>query len=197
MGKVYQTTRTFLFQILERPGVIIDTLGYKLDNERKETRLDWGTFIGNVRSSIFLAFVEYTYTRVPNKISYARHYKPRLVYFLPHSQRPFLCFYGGFFRKFCPYVWLVLKSGLWWCAYGRWKSYSFMDFFPFYRDFSFPRIFFHCTLLFGTQACLFNISFYIEIYMPPLLYWNLNASPRTSKVYSRLPDTQVSTIYLT
>ena len=25
-------------------------------------------------------------------IPYARHYKPRLVYFLPHFQRPFLCF---------------------------------------------------------------------------------------------------------
>ena len=36
------------------------------------------------------------------QIPYARHYKPRLVYFLPHFQRPFLCFQGGFFRKFCP-----------------------------------------------------------------------------------------------
>ena len=27
-----------------------------------------------------------------NSIPYARHYKPRLVYFLPHFQRPFLCF---------------------------------------------------------------------------------------------------------
>jgi hypothetical protein len=25
-------------------------------------------------------------------LPYARHYKPRLVYFLPHFQRPFLCF---------------------------------------------------------------------------------------------------------
>ena len=27
-----------------------------------------------------------------SNIPYARHYKPRLVYFLPHFQRPFLCF---------------------------------------------------------------------------------------------------------
>ena len=26
------------------------------------------------------------------KLTYARHYKPWLVYFLPHFQRPFLCF---------------------------------------------------------------------------------------------------------
>ena len=25
-------------------------------------------------------------------LPYARHYKPRLVYFLPHFQRPFFCF---------------------------------------------------------------------------------------------------------
>ena len=31
---------------------------------------------------------------------------------------PFLCFQGGFFGKFCPYIWLVFKSGLWWRAYG-------------------------------------------------------------------------------
>jgi hypothetical protein len=27
-------------------------------------------------------------------------------------------FQRGFFRKFCPYVWLVFKSGLYWCGYG-------------------------------------------------------------------------------
>ena len=27
-----------------------------------------------------------------SEIPYARHYKSRLVYFLPHFQRPFLCF---------------------------------------------------------------------------------------------------------
>jgi hypothetical protein len=26
------------------------------------------------------------------KVQYARHYKPQLVCFLPHFQRPFLCF---------------------------------------------------------------------------------------------------------
>ena len=31
---------------------------------------------------------------------YARHYKPRRVYFLSHFWRPYLCFQGGFFRKF-------------------------------------------------------------------------------------------------
>jgi hypothetical protein len=42
---------------------------------------------------------------------YARHYNPRLVYVLSHFWRPFHCFQGVFFRKFCPYVWLVFKSG--------------------------------------------------------------------------------------
>ena len=32
--------------------------------------------------------------------------------------RPILCFQRGFFRKCCPYVWLVFKSWLWWREYG-------------------------------------------------------------------------------
>ena len=40
-------------------------------------------------STIFFSnLFHHQITRVP----YARHYKPRLVYFLPHFQRPFLCF---------------------------------------------------------------------------------------------------------
>jgi hypothetical protein len=27
-------------------------------------------------------------------------------------KRAFFCFKGGFLSKFCPYVWLVFKSGL-------------------------------------------------------------------------------------
>ena len=38
-----------------------------------------------------------------------RHYNPRLVYFLNHFWSPFLCFQGGFFRKFCPYVWSLVS----------------------------------------------------------------------------------------
>ena len=38
-------------------------------------------------------------------IPYARHYKPRLVYFLPHFQRPFM------YCDLWSYVWLVFKSG--------------------------------------------------------------------------------------
>ena len=33
-------------------------------------------------------------------VPYARHYKPQLVYFLPHFQRPLLCFLRRFFQKF-------------------------------------------------------------------------------------------------
>ena len=40
------------------------------------------------------------------------------VYFLPTFRKTFLCFQGGFLGKFCPYVWLVFKRGLWWRAYG-------------------------------------------------------------------------------
>ena len=58
-------------------------------------------------------FIQYVFKRIKFKkisIPYACHYNPWLVYFLPHFRSPFLCFQGGFFRKFCPYVWLVLKS---------------------------------------------------------------------------------------
>ena len=48
---------------------------------------------------------------------YACHYKPRPVHFSLHFWRPNPCFQRGFFRKFCPYVWIVFKSGLWWCTY--------------------------------------------------------------------------------
>ena len=40
-----------------------------------------------------------------------RHYDPRFVYFYPIFWCPFLCFQWRNFRKFCPYVWLVFKSG--------------------------------------------------------------------------------------
>ena len=46
-------------------------------------------------------------------IPYARHYNPRFVYFLPTFWKSKTFFQGGFFRKFCPYVWLVFKSGFW------------------------------------------------------------------------------------
>jgi hypothetical protein len=41
-----------------------------------------------------------------------RHYKPRLVYFYPIFKDHFFVFKEVFSRKFCPYVWLVFKSGL-------------------------------------------------------------------------------------
>ena len=58
------------------------------------------------------------------RLPYARHYKPRLVYFLPHFWKPFLCFQGGFFQKILSLCMvsvqelIVIKSGLWWRAYG-------------------------------------------------------------------------------
>ena len=52
------------------------------------------------------------------EVPYALHYNPWFVYFLSTLRRPFLCFQGGFLRKFCPYVWLIFKSGLWWRACG-------------------------------------------------------------------------------
>ena len=51
-------------------------------------------------------------------VPYARHYKPQLVYFLPHFQRPLLCFLRRFFQTFlslcmaCIQERLVIKSGL-------------------------------------------------------------------------------------
>ena len=46
-------------------------------------------------------------------IPYPRHYNLRFVYFLPTFWKPKMFFQGCFFRKFCPYVWLVFKSGFW------------------------------------------------------------------------------------
>ena len=46
------------------------------------------------------------------KLPYARHYNPWFVYFLPTFGVHFFVFKEFFFRKFCPYVWLVFKSGL-------------------------------------------------------------------------------------
>ena len=42
-----------------------------------------------------------------------RHYNPRFVYVLPTFWKSKTFFQGVFFRKFCPYVWLVFKSGFW------------------------------------------------------------------------------------
>ena len=39
-------------------------------------------------------------------------YNPRFKYFSTTFLEPFLCFQEAFFEKFCPYVWLVFKSGL-------------------------------------------------------------------------------------
>jgi hypothetical protein len=43
---------------------------------------------------------------------------PWLVYFLPQFWRPFLNFQWHTSWKFCPYVWLVFKTGLQCCWYG-------------------------------------------------------------------------------
>ena len=48
----------------------------------------------------------------------ARHYKPRLVYFLPHLGRSFLCFQGGLFQEILSLCMVsilerfLIKSGL-------------------------------------------------------------------------------------
>jgi hypothetical protein len=54
-----------------------------------------------------LSFVKERY-----QLPYA-HYNPRFVYFLPTFWRPKTFFQGVFFRKVCPYVWLVFNSGFW------------------------------------------------------------------------------------
>ena len=44
-------------------------------------------------------------------LTYKHQYNLQLVYFLPTFWRSKTFFQGGFFRKFCFYVWLVFKSG--------------------------------------------------------------------------------------
>ena len=65
-------------------------------------------------------------------IPYARHYKPRLVYFL--YWKTCLCFQGGFIRKFCPCVWLLFKSRLWWRSHGNCDYKSVIN-----QQFQFPN----------------------------------------------------------
>ena len=43
------------------------------------------------------------------------------IFFTPFPKSISL-FLRRFFRKFCPYVWLVFKIGLWWRAYGIYTS---------------------------------------------------------------------------
>ena len=63
--------------------------------------------------TVFMAKLLYFQPMIQVWIPYARHYNPRLVYFLPTFRKPKTFFQGGFVRKFCPYVWLVFKSGFW------------------------------------------------------------------------------------
>ena len=66
------------------------------------------------------SYLSYKTTCLP----YMRHYNPRFVYFLPRLWRPFLCFQGGAFQKILSlYIFSIqerflIKSGLWWRAYG-------------------------------------------------------------------------------
>ena len=53
-------------------------------------------------------------------VPYLHHYNPRFIYFLPTFWGPKTFFQGASFLKLWPYVWLVFKTGLWWCTYGKW-----------------------------------------------------------------------------
>ena len=70
--------------------------------------------IGDLKIPINIPLKTISWPRFKSIISiwllYARHYNPQLVYSLPNFWKVFLCFQGGFFKKFCPYVWLVFKS---------------------------------------------------------------------------------------
>ena len=61
----------------------------------------------NNLKKIYLLFLSIFWFDLPN----ARHYNPPFISFLPYFRSPFLCFQAVFFGKFCPYVWLVFKSG--------------------------------------------------------------------------------------
>jgi hypothetical protein len=56
----------------------------------------WWTRLNYFMCSLAEQHAQYTWflTDQPGRkqLPYVRHYKPRLVYFLPHFQRPFLCF---------------------------------------------------------------------------------------------------------
>ena len=61
-------------------------------------------------------------------IPYARHYNPRFVYFYPIFEDHFFVFKEIFSQNsVLMYVWLIIKSGLWWRAYSNsleiWDQY--------------------------------------------------------------------------
>ena len=64
-------------------------------------------------------------------ISYARHQNPQIVHALPHFWSPFLCFQGGLEILSLCMVSIqerfLIKSGLWWRAYGNSKKYLFTN----------------------------------------------------------------------
>ena len=56
------------------------------------------------------------------RIQYACQYKPRLIHFLPHFWKLFLCFHGGLYQKIMSLCMtsiqeFLIKSGLWWRPY--------------------------------------------------------------------------------
>ena len=79
---------------------------------------DWDWIFGRAVKAIFSLgvrspwLIQYKMYLVKTKCYtlYACQYNSQLVYFLHHFWSPLLCFQGGFFQKFCPYVWLVFKG---------------------------------------------------------------------------------------
>ena len=54
------------------------------------------------------------------KLPYARHYKPRLLYFFTPFPKTIYLLWPLALCMACIQEWLLIKSGLWWRAYGIW-----------------------------------------------------------------------------
>ena len=57
-------------------------------------------------------------------VPYARHYKPRLVYFFTPFPKTIYVLWPLALCMACIQEWLLIKSGLWWRAYSRLFQFS-------------------------------------------------------------------------
>ena len=75
------------------------------------------------KRNLFLGIFLLTFLSKSNEMAYLSTVRTSLyaaacIFFYPISKDHFFIFKEVFFRKFCPYLCLVFKSGLWWRTFG-------------------------------------------------------------------------------
>ena len=90
-----------------------------------------------------------------NYIPYARHYKPRLVYFFTPFPMTIYVLWPLALCMACIQERLLIKSGLWWRAYGIWSKvhfYQIMIWFKKFPYFLYWQIFLDRFVTFGCPS---------------------------------------------